>query len=109
MRIVSDRNIPFVKEAFAEIGEVTTLPAAQIDAAAVRDADLLLCRTTIKVGPALLDGSRVRFVATATIGTDHMDLPYLASRGITWASAPGSNADSVALWLRVRARDDLHA
>ncbi len=99
MRIVSDRNIPFVEQAFRELGEVTTLPAAQIDAAAVRDADLLLCRTTIKVGPALLDGSRVRFVATATIGTDHLDLPYLERRKIVWASAPGSNADSVALWF----------
>jgi len=96
--IVSDRNIPFVTETFSDLGTVVTLPAAQIDAVAVREADLLLCRTTLKVGPALLDGSKVRFVATATIGTDHLDLPYLAARGISWASAPGSNADSVALW-----------
>jgi erythronate-4-phosphate dehydrogenase len=96
--IVSDRNIPFVEEVFAELGTVRTLPAAEIDAAAVRDADLLLCRTTIKVGPALLEGSKVRFVATATIGTDHMDLAWLEAQGIKWASAPGSNADSVALW-----------
>jgi erythronate-4-phosphate dehydrogenase len=99
VRIVSDRNIPFVEHAFADLGQVTTLPAAELDASAVRDADMLLCRTTIKVGPALLDGSRVRFVATATIGTDHLDLAYLRERGITWASAPGSNADSVALWF----------
>src|SRR5690349_18632676 len=83
--IVSDRNIPYVEEAFAELGTVVTLPAAEIDAARVREADVLLCRTTIKVGPALLEGSRVRFVATATIGTDHLDLPYLESRGIRWA------------------------
>jgi erythronate-4-phosphate dehydrogenase len=87
-----------VADAFAELGDVVTLPASQIDAAAVRDADLLLCRTTIRVGPALLEGSKVRFVATATIGTDHMDLPWLEARGIRWASAPGSNAASVALW-----------
>jgi erythronate-4-phosphate dehydrogenase len=98
VRIVSDRNIPFVAEAFGELGEVVCLPASQIDAAAVRDADLLLCRSTLKVGPALLEGSRVRFVGTAVIGTDHLDLRWLAERGITWASAPGSNADSVALW-----------
>lgn len=97
--IVSDRNIPFVEETFASLGEVRTLPAAQLDAEAVREADVLLCRTTVKVGPALLDGSRVRFVATATIGTDHLDLGYLARQGIAWASAPGSNADSVALWF----------
>ncbi len=99
LRIISDRNIPFVEQAFAELGEVVTLPASQIDAAAVRDADLLLCRTTIQVNEALLRGSKVRFVATATIGTDHLDLPYLAARNIPWAAAPGSNAPSVALWF----------
>jgi erythronate-4-phosphate dehydrogenase len=98
VRIVSDRNIPFVEQAFAELGEVVTLPAAEIDARAVRDADVLLCRTTIRVDARLLEDSKVRFVATATIGTDHMDLPWLESRGIRWASAPGSNAASVALW-----------
>ncbi len=65
----------------------------------MRDADLLLTRSTVKVNAALLDGSRVSFVATATIGTDHLDLPWLESRGIVWASAPGSNADSVLQWF----------
>ncbi|MEO6953653.1 MAG: 4-phosphoerythronate dehydrogenase [Polyangia bacterium] len=99
MRIVADRNNPFVEEAFCQLGQVVTLPASEIDAAAVKDAELLVCRSTIKVGPALLDGSKVRFVATATIGTDHLDIPYLERRGITWTSAPGSNADSVQLWF----------
>ena len=99
MRIVADRNNAFVEEAFSQLGQVVALPASDIDAAAVKDAELLICRSTLKVGPALLDGSRVRFVATATIGTDHLDLPYLEQRGIRWASAPGSNADSVQLWF----------
>jgi erythronate-4-phosphate dehydrogenase len=99
LRIVADQNIAYVEQAFATLGEVTALPAAQIDAQVVRDADLLLCRSTLKVGPALLEGSRVRWVATATIGTDHLDLPYLAARGIGWAAAPGSNADSVVQWF----------
>jgi erythronate-4-phosphate dehydrogenase len=98
VRIVSDRNIPYVAEAFAELGEVVCLPAAQIDAASVREADILLCRSTVKVNAALLEGSRVRFVGTAVIGTDHLDVRWLEARGIEWASAPGSNADSVALW-----------
>jgi erythronate-4-phosphate dehydrogenase len=98
VRIVSDRNIPYAAEAFAELGEVVCLPASQIDAASVRDADLLLCRSTLKVNAALLAGSRVRFVGTAVIGTDHLDVPWLEAHGIKWASAPGSNADSVALW-----------
>jgi erythronate-4-phosphate dehydrogenase len=98
MRIVADRNIPLAAEACAHLGEVVTLPGRALDAAAVRDAELLLVRSTVKVGPALLDGSRVRFVATATIGIDHLDLDYLARRGIAWAAAPGSNADSVLQW-----------
>src|SRR5260221_6004653 len=99
MRIVADRNIPLLAEACAGLGEVVTLPARALDAAAVRDADLLFVRSTVKVGPPLLDGSRVRFVATATIGINHLDAGYLARRGIAWASAPRSNADSVLQWL----------
>lgn len=99
MRIVADSNIPFVAEAFAPLGSVVTLPAAQITAEAVRDAELLLVRSTVKVGAPLLAGSRVRFVATATIGVDHLDVPWLEQSGIGWASAPGSNADSVLQWF----------
>ena len=99
MRIVADRNNPFVAEAFRPLGEVVLLAASEIDAVAVKNADILVCRSTLKVGPALLDGSKVRFVATATIGTDHLDIAYLAQRGIAWASAAGSNADSVQLWF----------
>src|SRR5438128_1826304 len=59
---------------------------------------LLLVRSTVKVDEALLGGSRARFVATATIGIDHLDTAWLDARGIAWAAAPGSNADSVAQW-----------
>ncbi len=99
LRIVADRNISLVAEAFAGLGEVVTLPAAELTPAAVRDADLLLVRSTVRVGPLLLDGSRVRFVATATIGVDHLDREWLASREIRWACAPGSNAGSVVQWF----------
>ncbi len=99
MKIVADQNIPFVAEAFAGIGEVVAVPAASINAKLVRDAEILLTRSTVRVGPALLEGSRVRFVATATIGIDHLDLDWLKSHNIACASAPGSNADSVALWF----------
>jgi erythronate-4-phosphate dehydrogenase len=96
---VADRNIPQITEALGGLAEVKTLPAAELTRENVRDAELLFTRSTVKVGPALLDGTSVRFVATATIGIDHLDVPWLESRGITWASAPGSNADSVAQWL----------
>lgn len=99
MRIVADANIPYLHDAFGPIGEVVTLAARELTREAVRDADLLLVRSTIRVNEELLAGSRVRFVATATIGIDHLDTAFLDGAGIRWASAPGSNADSVVQWL----------
>jgi erythronate-4-phosphate dehydrogenase len=99
MKIVADPNIPSVQEAFGPLGDITLVPGRQMNAAAVRDADLLLVRSVTPVNAALLDGSSVKFVATATIGTDHIDEPYLAGKGIGFASAAGSNANSVAEYI----------
>jgi erythronate-4-phosphate dehydrogenase len=65
----------------------------------VRDADILAVRSTTAVNAGLLDGSRVRFVGTATIGTDHLDLDYLERAGIRWCHAPGCNANSVSEYI----------
>jgi erythronate-4-phosphate dehydrogenase len=99
LKIVADPNIPFVKEAFGPLGDVRLVPGRQITAAAVRDADVLLVRSVTPVNAALLDGSKVRFVATATIGVDHIDREYLSQKGIGFASAEGSNANSVAEYM----------
>jgi len=101
MRIVADQNIPFVAECFGSIGQVTTLPGRDINRSVLLDTgvDVLLVRSITRVDAALLDGTAVRFVATATIGTDHVDTAWLADRGIGFASAPGSNANSVAEWV----------
>lgn len=99
MIIVADENIPYVREAFGAIGEVRTIAGRVINRDAVRDADLLLVRSITRVDSALLDGSKVRFVATATIGEDHIDRAFLDERSIGFASAPGSNADSVAEYV----------
>jgi erythronate-4-phosphate dehydrogenase len=99
VKIVADANIPLLADAFGPLGEVQALPAERITREAVRDADALLVRSVTKVGAAMLDGSRVRFVATATIGFDHIDQAYLKSRGIGFAYAPGSNARSVAEYV----------
>ncbi len=113
MKIVADENIPYVREAFAGLGDVVTIPGRMMSLDTVRDAEFLLVRSVTKVNRALLDGSSVRFVATATIGEDHIDRGYLADRGIEFASAPGSNAESVAQYLaaallELAARFDLH-
>jgi len=99
MKIIADENIPYVKEAFGTLGEVTLLAGRRMDVASVGDADVLLVRSVTKVNEALLRGSKVGFVATATIGTDHIDGTYLQSRGISFTSAFGSNANSVVEYL----------
>jgi erythronate-4-phosphate dehydrogenase len=95
MLIVADENISRVGEAFASYGEVRTLPGRSLDAAAVREADILLVRSVTPVGRELLAGSRVRFVGSATIGVDHLDTAWLDEQGIAWANAPGCNATAV--------------
>lgn len=87
--------MPRVRDWFAPLGDVRVLPGRTLAAADVREADVLLVRSVTRVDRALLDGSRVQFVGTATIGTDHLDLDWLRSAGITVASAPGCNAQSV--------------
>ncbi len=95
MRIIADENIPMVEEFFADLGEVVRLPGRSMTAEDLRGADALLVRSVTKVNQALLAESQVRFVGTCTIGVDHLDRDYLESAGITWASAPGCNANSV--------------
>ncbi len=98
LRIVADHRIPGT-EAFSEFGLVERVPAERIAPKVVEHADVLLVRSVTRVGPELLEGSRVRFVGTATSGTDHVDLRWLAARGIAFASAAGSNARAVAQYV----------
>jgi len=99
MKIVCDKNMPFAAEAFGTLGEVLLKDGRQIAADDVRDAELLITRSTTRINAGLLDGSAVRFYGSGVIGTDHIDIPYLASRGIVWTGAPGCNAESVATYV----------
>ncbi|MEI6971743.1 MAG: 4-phosphoerythronate dehydrogenase [bacterium] len=99
MKIICSGNMPFAREAFSTIGETVVVPDRLICAGAVRDADVLAIRSTVKANEDLLDGSRVKFVGTATIGFDHIDTGYLAARGIQWCTAPGCNANSVSEYI----------
>ena len=91
LKIVADRNIPYLRDAIDGLGEAVYLPGNEIGPEEVKDADILLTRTRTKCNSALLDGSSCSFIGTATIGTDHIDLGYCASHGITVANAPGCN------------------
>ncbi len=95
MLIVADENIPLLDAFFAGFGEIRRYPGRGLDAANVKDADVLLVRSVTQVDRQLLEGSQVRFVGTCTIGTDHLDLDYFAQAGIQWSSAPGCNARGV--------------
>lgn len=95
INILADRAIPFLEGVFEPYANVRYIPGGEIDAESVKDADVLMIRTRTKCNAQLLDGSRVKFIATATIGTDHIDFPYCDSQGIVVRNAPGCNAGGV--------------
>ncbi len=84
-----------VEEFFGHVGTIKYLPGRQICAADIADADVLLVRSVTPVDRALLQGSSVSYVGSATIGTDHVDQAYLREQGIRFAHAPGCNAKAV--------------
>lgn len=93
--IVADENIPGLEAGFAALGSVTRVNGRALQRQQLEGADILLVRSVTRVDRELLEGSNIRFVGSATIGTDHLDTDYLDARGIAWANAPGSNANSV--------------
>ncbi len=101
MKVIIDDKIPFIQgQAERVADEVVYLPGSKIGPDDVRDADALIVRTRTHCNRQLLEGSRVRFIATATIGFDHLDTDYLNEAGIVWTNCPGCNATSVAQYVR---------
>lgn len=100
MDIIIESHIPFIKGKLEARGHrVSYLAPEGFDADAVRDADALIIRTRTRADARLLDGSRVKHVVTATIGTDHIDQDYCRSHGIAVSNAPGCNAPAVAQYV----------
>ena len=105
MKIVVDQNIRAAASTFGRHGELQLVDGRHINADQLGDADVLIIRTASRVNRQLLKNSRVGFVGTTSIGTDHLDIDWLEQQGVRWASAPGSNADSAAqytlamIWL----------
>ena len=95
MKIVIDDKIPYIQGAFEPLAEVLYLPGNKISPEAVKDADAIVTRTRTKCNETLLAGSCVKFIATATIGYDHIDTVYCQKAGIEWTNAKGCNAESV--------------
>ena len=104
MRVVIDSAIPYIKGILEPYSDVIYLPAKEITAEIVRNAEALIIRTRTQCNKELLEGSAVRFIATATIGTDHINRDYCAAHGITVCSAPGCNARGVLQWVAAALR-----
>lgn len=101
MKLIIDNKIPYIREAAESIAdEIVYAPGSEFTPELVRDADALIVRTRTLCNEALLKGSRVQFIATATIGYDHIDTDYCRRAGIAWTNAPGCNAASVAQYLQ---------
>ncbi len=99
MKTVVTETVLLGREAFETLGEVVVVPDRNIRPEQLKDADALITRSQSKITPALLAGSAVRFVGTATAGFEHYDVPGLEKSGIGWCAAPGCNADSVADYM----------
>ena len=99
MRVVVDSHIPNIRGVIEPRAEVLYLEPEDITRDTVKDADALIVRTRTRCDAALLEGSHVQFIGSATIGTDHIDLDYCAAHGITVRNAPGCNAPAVAQWV----------
>ena len=101
MKVIVDDKIPYIREALSAMGaEAQYVAGSDITPEIVRDADALIVRTRTRCDAALLEGSQVQFIATATIGYDHIDTAYCASHGIFWTNAPGCNAASVRQYIQ---------
>jgi erythronate-4-phosphate dehydrogenase len=99
IRVIADDKIPFLRGALDSLVEMVYLPGAKIGAAEVKNADALIIRTRTRCDASLLKGSSVKFIATATIGFDHIDTNYCEKNNIFWTNAPGCNSSSVEQYI----------
>ncbi len=96
MKVIVDNKIPYIREALESMAdEVIYLPGQAFTPEVVKDADALITRTRTCCNRELLEGSNVKFIGTATIGFDHIDIDYCREAGITWQNCPGCNAGGV--------------
>ncbi len=99
MKIIADKNIPFLKGIAESYGDVVYLPGTHFTKENIKDADTLIVRTVAHFGQENLEGSRVKLICSATIGYDHIDTDYCDSHGIAWRNAPGCNSGSVQQYI----------
>ena len=99
LNIIADENLAYPVELFSQFGDVQLINGRKITKSVLKYADALIIRSVTEVNESFLTGTNIKFVGTATIGTDHIDTEYLASKGISFASAPGCNSYAVAEYI----------
>jgi erythronate-4-phosphate dehydrogenase len=99
IKIIADDKIPFLKGLLEPFADITYLPGRLIGYEQLKDSDGLIIRTRTKCTEHLLNGTRVSFIGTATIGFDHIDTRYCESHNIIWTNAPGCNSSSVQQYI----------
>lgn len=99
MKIVADKNIPFLKGVAEHFGSVEYLAGADFSHNSIKDADTLIVRTVTHFDESILGGSNVKLICSATIGYDHIDTAYCDTHGIAWTNAPGCNSGSVQQYI----------
>jgi erythronate-4-phosphate dehydrogenase len=99
IKIIADDKIPFLEGVLEPFAVIEYIPGSMINRRHVSDADALIIRTRTKCTEELLEGSAVKFIATATIGFDHIDIQYCKKKNIIWINAPGCNSASVMQYI----------
>ena len=99
MKIIADENLAFTDYFFAEFGDIQHQAGRTLTHDDVQDAEALLVRSVTKVNAALIDNTQLKFVGSATIGTDHLDIPAIEKQGVAWSNAAGCNAQAVAEYV----------
>ena len=99
MKIIADKNIPYLKGVVENFGDVTYLSGADFSHDTIKDADTLIVRTVTRFDESILKGTNVKLICSATIGYDHIDTGYCDKHGIAWTNAPGCNSGSVQQYI----------
>ena len=99
MNIIADENLAFTSYFFSDFGAIRSLAGRHITHADVENTDALLVRSVTKVNAALIENTQLKFVGSATIGTDHLDIQAIEKQGIVWSNAAGCNAQAVAEYV----------
>jgi erythronate-4-phosphate dehydrogenase len=99
VKIVVDKKIPFIKGVLEKHAQVFYLEGREISRTDLLDANALVTRTRTKCNRELLEGTSVRFIASATIGFDHIDTAFCRANNIVWTNAAGCNSSSVQQYI----------